>query len=116
MDVERPVWIERVHKGESFDQADLADVVMRRCRFVECSFRGARLNDIDTAGCLFMEKADLRSSDLTRAQLGQARLFGADLRGAIMEGVDWKGLDGRGAIIDVGQAVLLARSLGARVE
>ncbi|MNR34997.1 hypothetical protein D3C85_1528140 [compost metagenome] len=48
-------------------------------------------------------------------RLSQCKLEGADLRDAKLEGIDLKSLDLKNVRIDVEQAVLLARSLGAKV-
>lgn len=48
-------------------------------------------------------------------QLAQCKLTGADLRDAKLEGIDLKSLDLKGVRLDVEQAVLLARSMGAKV-
>src|SRR5215210_2584766 len=54
--------------------------------------------------------------DLTRANLSRARLRGADLRSASVDGVDLSSLDLKDVKLDVGQAILLARCLGAEVD
>ena len=46
----------------------------------------------------------------------QVQLQKADLRGAKLDGVDLKELDLKDVRLDMGQAVLLARSYGANVE
>ena len=55
-------------------------------------------------------------ADLTRARLDEAKLDGVDLRGAILDGVDLTRFAPMGVRIDSGQAILLARALGAVVE
>lgn len=62
-------------------------------------------------GCRF-----LRGADLTRASVTQVQLQKADLRGSKHDGVDLKELDLKDVRLDMGQAVLLARSYGANVE
>lgn len=57
----------------------------------------------------------MRGADLSRVQLAQCKLAGADLRDAKLEGIDLKSLDLKGVRLDVEQAVLLARSMGAKV-
>jgi fluoroquinolone resistance protein len=44
------------------------------------------------------------------------KLHGADLRGALLDGIDFKALDIKGARLDITQAVLLARSFGAKID
>lgn len=62
-----------------------------------------------------LQKSDLRGADLSRVQLSQCKLKGADMREAIVEGIDLKSLDLQGVRMDMEQAVLLARSFGAKV-
>jgi uncharacterized protein YjbI with pentapeptide repeats len=85
--------------------ADLRGVSLRGVRLAE-----ADLTDADLSEC------DLREADLSHATLRAARLAGADLRGATVTGVDLAALDLRGAVLDVAQAVQVARGLGAVVE
>lgn len=52
---------------------------------------------------------------MSRVQLSQCKFKGADMREAIVEGIDLKSLDLQGVRMDMEQAVLLARSFGAKV-
>ena len=85
--------------------ADLRGVSFRGVRLAE-----ADLSEADLSGC------DFRDADLSHATLRNAVLSGADLRGARVVGVDLAALRLGGAVLDVAQAVQVARGLGAVVE
>ncbi len=85
--------------------ADLHGVSFRGVRLAE-----ADLTDANLTGC------DLREADLSHVTLRGALLDGTDLRGATVAGVDLATLDLRGAVLDIAQAVQVARGLGAVVE
>ena len=75
-----------------------------------CATTEADLADADLRGC------DLTGADLSHARLRGVRLRGADLRGADLSGCEVDLVEWTGVRIDVGTAVLLARSRGADVE
>ncbi len=85
--------------------ADLRGVSLRGVRLAEADLTDADLTDVD-----------LRGADLSHATLRGAVLQGADLRGAAVVGVDLAALRLDGAVLDVAQAIQVARGLGASVE
>lgn len=111
--------------GVALTEADVQDTLLHRCqadmsrfwecrfkavRFARCSLRQASFAGSRLAGVVF------RDCDLSQADFRGARLQGADLRGSSLEGVQAEVADLRGALIDVGQAVQLARVFGLVVE
>jgi uncharacterized protein YjbI with pentapeptide repeats len=77
----------------------------KSCNFGDADFRGANLE-----GAIFI------NSMLCRADLSKAGLKGTDLRGAEIDGVSVRPEDLRGAIVNVGQAMDLARLLGLIIK
>lgn len=94
---------------------DWSYVRLRHADLRGVSFRGVKLAEADLTAA-DLTACDLREADLSYVTLREAKLDGADLRGATVTGVDLSSLDLRGAVIDVAQAVQVARGLGAVVE
>ena len=61
------IWENRDVTGESFQDADLSDHVIRNSRFSECDFRGARFDDVVTSRCTFT------TCDFTGAHFNSSR-------------------------------------------
>jgi uncharacterized protein YjbI with pentapeptide repeats len=126
------------------EEVNLQNVVFERCRLTGAVFAGARLRDVRFEECALddanlrmidaervsfnecnltatdlhaarlvtveMKRCDMRAVDLTKAYLQDADLRGSDLS-------DVRGADAlRGATIDAGQVIALARSLAAALE
>lgn len=85
----------------NFRHVDLEKFDARGTKFDSADFYGANL-----------KSADFRDCDLNHANLAQAKLTGIDLRGAILTGIDLSVLDLKKAKLDMGQAILFARSHG----
>ena len=101
--------------GVSLVKGDWSYTNLRHTRLGKQDLRGIRFFEADLSEC-DLTKADLRDCDLTRVSMSRVKLEGADLRGAILEGIDLKSLDFKKVRIDREQAVLIARSLGAKVD
>jgi len=97
------------------DGGDWSYVRLRGADLRGVSFRGVRLSEADLTDADLTD-CDLRESDLSYATLRGATLTGADLRGANVTGVDLSELRLAGAVLDVAQAMQVARGLGAVVE
>jgi uncharacterized protein YjbI with pentapeptide repeats len=126
------------------EEVSLQNVVFERCRMTGVVFAGVRLRDVRFEECsledanlrmLDAERVSFTDCDLQRADLHAARLVdvkttacdlrGVDLTKAFLQEVDLRrsdlsdvrGADAlRGATIDTGQVVALARSLAAALE
>ncbi|HEX5691321.1 MAG TPA: pentapeptide repeat-containing protein [Roseiflexaceae bacterium] len=82
----------------------------KQVRFEGCNLRDADFQRADLSGVVF-EKCDL-----SNAKFSDAKLVDADLRGSKIEGV-WLGVkELQGAIVDVEQAIAIARLLGVVVK
>ncbi len=107
--------------GMSAIQCHWEDVLVENCdlRYAQLSdgqirsseFKSCNLGDADLRGA-HLEGAIFTNAVLCRADLSKARLRGTDLRGAEIEGVTVQPEDLRGAIVNVTQAMDLARLLG----
>jgi uncharacterized protein YjbI with pentapeptide repeats len=104
-----------VWAGSRIEGGDWSLTDLRGARWPKAGLKAIRLAEADLSGADLRE-ADLRQADLSRATLAGADLAGADLRGARLEGVDFRAVTLRGAHLDSLQAVLVVRSLGARVD
>jgi uncharacterized protein YjbI with pentapeptide repeats len=111
--------------GSDFSDAQLDGITLVKGDWSYTNLRHTRLGKQDLRGIRFFEadlaesdlsKADLRDCDLTRVSMSKVKLQGADLRGAILDGIDLKSLDLKGVRMDREQAVLIARSYGAKVD
>ena len=86
--------------------AQLSNGQIRSSEFKSCNLGDADLRGGNLEGAIFT------NTMLCRADLSKARLRGTDLRGAEIEGVTVQPEDLRGAIVNVAQAMDLARLLG----
>jgi fluoroquinolone resistance protein len=81
----------------------------------KASFTGTRMREADLTGAR-CQGATLRGLDLSGAWLASADLSGAELRGSDLSALDPLVTELRGAVIDVGQAVVLAGGMGLEVR
>lgn len=126
---ERPL-LQRVHFGEcrltgmTVIEGKLEHTVFAGCtaqlaafrfttfkvaRFERCILTEADFQGTDLSGVVFYQ------CDLTGAQLSGARLVGTDFRGSTIDGLRVGPNELPGAIVDTGQAILLAKVLGVEV-
>ncbi len=90
--------------------AQLSDGQIRSSEFKSCNLGDADLRGTNLEGAIFT------NAMLCRADLSRAGLRGTDLRGAEIEGVTVRPEDLRGAIVNVAQAIDLARLLGLIIK
>jgi uncharacterized protein YjbI with pentapeptide repeats len=102
----RPLTVE----GGDWSYAVLRGADLRGVSFAGVRLAEADLSDADLSG------GSLAGADLSHARLRGVRLRGADLRGAVLDGCEVDNVDWADVHLDVGQAVLLARARGARVD
>lgn len=93
----------------TFDDANLRMAQMERVSFDDCALTGADFYAATIAGAR-VSGCDLRGVSLTKATLSDV-----DLRGSRLEDITGAGAL-RGATVDTGQVVGLARSLAAALE
>jgi uncharacterized protein YjbI with pentapeptide repeats len=86
--------------------AQFSNGQIRSSEFKSCNFGDADLRAANLEGAIF------NNAMLHRADFSKARLQGTDLRGAEIEGISVQPEDLRGAIVNVAQAIDLARLLG----
>ncbi len=100
--------------GMEITRGDWSYTSLRLNNLKGIDLRNVKLVKADLYRCN-LEKANLQYADLSHAILAQANLCGADLREAITDGLDFRSFDLKGVIIDVGQAISVAQSFGAKV-
>jgi hypothetical protein len=66
-------WTDQEHTNKDFDREDLTDIHMKNCQFIRCSFRGVRMVEMTSQGCIFVSDVKL---DITQA-VALARAHGA---------------------------------------
>ncbi len=89
-------WTEREAHGESFDGLRVeAGTVFERCHFSKCTFRSARLSELESTGSTFDEcdfsganlsSSKHRGSSFLNCDFSGADLFGAQLQSCRMVG------------------------------
>jgi uncharacterized protein YjbI with pentapeptide repeats len=97
-------------KGCNAIGAQFWSTSFKHVRFESCILRDADFQRADLSGVVF-EKCDL-----SNAKLSDAKLVGADLRGSKIEGVRLGVKELQGAIVDMEQAIAIARLLGVVVK
>ena len=97
-------------KGCSAIGAQFWSTSFKNVRFDSCILRDADFQRADLSGVIFDK------CDLSNAKLSDAKLVGADLRGSKIEGVRLGIKELQGAIVDVEQAIAIARMLGVVVK
>ena len=93
-------------KGCSAIGAQFWGTSFKQVRFENCILRDADFQRADLSGVVFDK------CDLSNAKLSDAKLAGADLRGSKIEGVRLGLKELQGAIVDMEQAIAIARMLG----
>jgi uncharacterized protein YjbI with pentapeptide repeats len=111
--------------GLKVAESKLQDVVFKGCKAPLSSFRFAKLESVIFEGCNLTE-ADFYSAefvnvvflncDLQLADFSRSKLKGVDLRGSNLDGIKAGPPELTGAIIEPGQAILLARAMGLDVR
>jgi len=111
--------------GMAMLDSELQDVLIQRCtaelmriwssrlqrvRFEQCRLQKSSFEQSNLRGVVF------RHCDLSGAQFSGARMQGCDLRGSQLQGITVGIQELQGAIIDPGQALLLASLLGLLVQ
>jgi uncharacterized protein YjbI with pentapeptide repeats len=97
-------------KGCSAIGAQFWSTVFKNVRFENCILRDADFQRADLSGVVFDK------CDLSNAKLSDAKLAGADFRGSKIEGVRLGLKELQGAIVDMEQAIAIARMLGVVVK
>jgi uncharacterized protein YjbI with pentapeptide repeats len=97
-------------KGCSAIGAQFWSTSFKNVRFENCILRDADFQRADLSGVVFDK------CDLSNAKLSDAKLAGADLRGSKIEGVRLGLKELQGAIVDMEQAIAIARLLGVVVK
>jgi uncharacterized protein YjbI with pentapeptide repeats len=111
--------------GWRTSEATFMNVVIKGCSAIGAQFWGSKFKHVRFEHCILrdadFQRADLSGvvfdkCDLSNAKFSEARLLDADLRGSKIEGV-WLGVkELQGAIVDVEQAIAIARLLGVVVK
>lgn len=124
MVLERVEFIDCRLMGFSAESLDARDVLIQNSDVRYASLPGARLRNGEFEGSKWQE-SDLRSADLSGTVIRNCDLERADLRGATLRDTDFRTskLEGmqvgvndlRGAIVEPGQAMILAQMLGLRI-
>ena len=110
-------WVEREHTGTAFDDVDLSDQELLRCRFTRCRFVGACLSEMRVRGCQFSEcdfsYARMNALECSASSFSNCRFHGANLflacfedcrlLGAILTEADLGGADGSRRRLVLGQ-------------
>ena len=94
-------------EGGDWSYTDLREQEFYKMRLEEINFKGADFNRAK------LEKCRIRACNLEGAVISGASFRGSDLRDSVIDGLDILGADFHGARIDIGQAVAMARALGA---
>ncbi|GEO24390.1 hypothetical protein AAC03nite_01750 [Alicyclobacillus acidoterrestris] len=111
--------------GSTFKQANLSAIIIIQGDWSYTNLRGQHLQNLNLQHVNFsfadlsgarLEKSDLPHANLTMTTFMKANLREADLRGANMNGVNFRDFDLANVKIDFTQAVMMAKSFGARVE
>ncbi|HEY3230578.1 MAG TPA: pentapeptide repeat-containing protein [Roseiflexaceae bacterium] len=97
-------------KGCNGIGAQFWSTVFKGVRFENCILRDADFQRADLSGVVFDK------CDLSNAKMSDAKLAGADFRGSKIEGVRLGLKELQGAIVDVEQAIGIARLLGVVVK
>jgi uncharacterized protein YjbI with pentapeptide repeats len=97
-------------KGCSAIGAQFWSASFKNVRFESCILRDADFQRADLSGVIFDK------CDLSNAKLSDAKLVGADFRGSKIEGVRLGIKELQGAIVDMEQAIAIARMLGVVVK
>jgi uncharacterized protein YjbI with pentapeptide repeats len=97
-------------KGCNSIGAQFWSTSFKHVRFENCILRDADFQYADLSGVIFDK------CDLSNAKLSDAKLAGADLRGSKIEGVRLGLKELQGAIVDMEQAIAIARLLGVVVK
>jgi len=90
--------------------AQFWSTTFKSVRFENCILRDADFQRADLSGVVFDK------CDLSNAKMSDAKLVGADFRGSTIEGVRLGLKELQGAIVDVEQAISIARLLGVVVK
>ena len=111
--------------GFKIPESKLQDVVFKECKAPLSSFRFAKFESVIFDRCILTE-ADFYSAEfvnvvflnceLQQADFSRSKLKGVDLRGSNLEGIKAGPPELTGAIIEPGQAILLARAMGLDVR
>jgi uncharacterized protein YjbI with pentapeptide repeats len=97
-------------KGCSAIGAQFWSTSFKHVRFENCILRDADFQRADLSGVVFDK------CDLSNAKMADAKLLGADLRGSTIEGVRLGLKELQGVIVDMEQAISIARLLGVVVK
>ena len=97
-------------KGSNAIGAQFWSTSFKQVRFESCVLRDADFQRADLTGVVFDK------CDLSNAKLSDAKLAGADLRGSKIEGIRLGLKEIQGAIVDMDQAITIARLLGVVVK
>jgi uncharacterized protein YjbI with pentapeptide repeats len=97
-------------KGCNAIGAQFWSTAFKSVRFESCILRDADFQRADLSGVVFDK------CDLSNAKMADAKLAGADFRGSKIEGVRLGLKELQGAIVDVEQAIGIARMLGVVVK
>jgi uncharacterized protein YjbI with pentapeptide repeats len=103
-------WEDVLIENSDLRYAQLMDGQIRSSEFKSCN-----MGDSDLRGAN-LEGATFTNAILCRADLSKARLRGTDLRGAEIESITVQPENLRGAIVNVAQAMDLARLLGLIIK
>jgi uncharacterized protein YjbI with pentapeptide repeats len=124
MVLERVEFIDCRLMGLSVESLNARDVLIQNSDVRYASLQGACLRNCEFEGSKWQE-SDLRSADLSgtvirncdleRADLNGATLRDTDFRTSKLEGMQVGVNDLRGAIVEPGQAMILAQVLGVRI-
>jgi uncharacterized protein YjbI with pentapeptide repeats len=97
-------------KGCGAIGAQFWSTAFKNVRFENCILRDADFQRADLSGVVFDK------CDLSNAKMSDAKLAGADFRGSKIEGVRLGLKELQGAIVDMEQAITIARLLGVAVK
>ncbi|MEP7189064.1 MAG: pentapeptide repeat-containing protein [Roseiflexaceae bacterium] len=97
-------------KGCNAAHAQFWSTVFKRVRFENCNLSETNFQSADLAGVIF-DKCDLRG-----AKMADAKLVGTDLRSSNIDGARVGIKELQGAIVNLEQAVSIARVLGVDVR
>jgi uncharacterized protein YjbI with pentapeptide repeats len=97
-------------KGGNWSYTNLRNQHFKGSDFSEIDFTNADLTGCNLEGTTFY------NTRLIHTNLQNAKIKGSDLRGAIIKGVNLSLLELKDVQIDVPQCIMLALSLGAKVE
>ncbi|QOY88731.1 DinB family protein [Paludibaculum fermentans] len=124
MVLERVEFVDCRLAGLATGSLDARDVLILNSDLRYASLSGARFQNSEFEGCNWQD-SDLRSADLSGTVIRNCDLARADLQGATLRDTDFRTsqLEGmqvgihdlRGAIVEPGQAMILAQVLGLRI-